>query len=340
LFFEKHEGKMRKNLLSFIGICTWLYISCASAGPVKTGEATGIPLDRALSDIAAYFAESLPANTRIALLNIQSEAPLLSDYILEELWIHFEDSKSFILVERQNLELIQKEIEYQYSGMVSDESSLSIGHQFGPQTLMYGAITPMGREYRLVIRTTDVEKSVTSIRTAAVMPDRRFTALLEKPPANKADGRAGISMANALYSGSGNPWQFTVSTDKSSGNYRDGDYMTLRIYAERDAWFKITHIDVNGNTQTIYPASPHDHNFIRAGETRQIPDNTQFRMGKPYGEEIILVGAYEKPFALQPRPAAALSDNLLVRGITVESADTYAEMRPAATAQFRYRIGP
>ena len=116
--------------------------------------------------------------------------------------------------------------------------------------------------------------------------------------------------------------------------------MTLRVYSERDAWFKITHMDVHGSAQVIYPVSPRDNNFIRAGETRQIPDNTRFKMGKPYGEEMILVGAYERSFVIQGGPAAPLSHGLVVRGITVEQEDTRTEMRPVATAKFTYRINP
>jgi hypothetical protein len=166
-------------------------------------------------------------------------------------------------------------MEYQYSGMVSDESIQSIGHQFGPQTLVYGSITQIGREYRLVVRATDVEKAVTSIRSVTVNADRRLEALLE----GKADGRAGESMANALYSGLNNPWRFTVQTDKPGGDYHDS-------------------------------------------------------------EEMILVGAYEKPFVVQQNLTGPLSNNLLVRGITVESKDTRTDIRPVATSKFTYSIGP
>jgi hypothetical protein len=219
--------------------------------------------------------------------------------------------------------------------MVSDESVQSVGNQFGPQTLVYGKITRLGKEYRLVVYATDVERAVTSIRSAMVSPDRRFAALLEKP----SGARTGVNMANALYSDEGNTWRLTVQTDKSDGDYHDGDYMTLRIYSEKDAWFKVTHIDVNGNAQVIYPVSPRDNNFIKSGETRQIPDNTRFKMTKPYGEEMILVGAYEKPFVIQPNSIAPLSANFLVRGITVEREDTQMDIRPVATAKFTYRIG-
>jgi hypothetical protein len=304
-----------------------------SANPSYTEK--GVSLDEALADIAAYYMDHLPANTNIALLTVESDAQALSDYIFEELWIHFEDSRSFALVDRRNLELIQRELEYQYSGNVSEESAQSIGKQFGAQTLVYGKMTRLGGEYRLVIHATDVERAVTSIRAAAVIPNPRFAALLEAPKG----GAAEVNLANALYSGAGNPWRFTAQTDRVGGDYRDGDYMTLRIYSEKDAWFKITHIDVYGDTQVIYPLSPRDNNFIRAGETRQIPDNTRFRMTKPYGEEMILVGAYETPFVVQWNSTAPLSNNSLVRGITVEREDA-AIMRPVATAKCAYRIAP
>ncbi|MDR1219526.1 MAG: DUF4384 domain-containing protein [Treponema sp.] len=306
----------------------------ASVDARYTGD--GVSLDEALSDIAAYYTENLPANTKIALIDFESDARLLSDYILEELWIRFEDSASFTLVDRRNLDLIRKELKYQHSGNVSEESAQSVGRQFGAQTLVYGKITRLGGEYRLVVHATDVERAVASIRSAQVRPDPRFAAILENP----SGGAAGANMANALYSGVGNPWRFTAQTDRSDGEYHDGDYMTLQIYSERDAWFKITHIDVHGDAQVIYPVSPRDNNFIRAGETRRIPDNTRFRMTTPYGEEMILVGAYEKRFVIQKHTAAPLSNSLLVRGITVEREDTRTDIRPVATARFTYRIGP
>jgi len=131
-------------------VCVLLAISCVSQEPKKVIEPAsteiGIPkepintgssasLDLALSDIAAYYVKNIPSSTKIALLNFEAETQLLSDYIFEELWISFEDSRSFILVDRKNLELIEKEMSYQYSGMVSDESMQSLGHQLGAQTL-------------------------------------------------------------------------------------------------------------------------------------------------------------------------------------------------------------
>jgi len=122
------------------------------------------------------------------------------------------------------------------------------------------------------------------------------------------------------------------------GIYYDGDYMTMRVYSQRDCYFRIIHVDVNGNTQVIYPVLARDNNFIRAGETRSIPDNTRYRMGQPYGEELILAAAYERPFS-QVQQSGTLSAESISRGIVVED-NNNASMNPSAAARFSYTILP
>jgi hypothetical protein len=142
------------------------------------------------------------------------------------------------------------------------------------------------------------------------------------------------------YAGRNNRWAFTITADVLDGIYRDGDYMTMRLYSAQDCYFRIVHVDVNGNTQVIYPTSPQDNNFIRAGETRRIPDNTRYRMGQPFGEEMILAAAYDHPFALNAQPGTGtLSADSITRSLTAES-DSRSTMNPSATAMFSYTILP
>jgi len=294
-----------------------------------------VTIDAAIKKIASYFSNNLASKSNVALIAFETENKTLSDYIFEEFWIYFEDNSSFGLVDRKNLEMINKEMSYQLSGMVSDDSAKSIGHQFGPQTLVYGKLVQMGKEYRLSVYATDVERATSSVRAANIKSDKRLAALLEK----QAAGNDGINMANILYAGLDNPFQFTVQTDKSNGIYHDGDYMTMRIFSAKDAYFKVTHIDVGGNTQVIYPATSRDNNFIKAGQTRDIPDNTKFKMTKPYGEEIILVAAYDAPFSVSRQTASSpVSNNVITRGLVVESAETKTNIQPVATAKFTYSI--
>jgi len=323
-------------LLSFLLIA--LFLSCTShkpATPVDEYSKDSITIDTAIPKIASYFSSNLASKSNVALVSFETENKTLSDYIFEEFWIYFEDNSSLVLIDRKNLEMINKEMNYQMSGMVSDDSAKSIGHQFGAQTLLYGKLVKIGKEYRLSVYATDVERATSNLRVANIKPDKRLAALLEKP----VNENAGINMANVLYSGSDNPFQFTVQTDKSNGLYHDGDYMTMQIFSAKDAYFKVTHIDVNGNAQVIYPTTSRDNNYIKAGQTRNIPDNTKFKMTKPYGDEIILVAAYDAPFTVPRQTASApVSNNVIARGFAVENTETQTSIQPVATAKFTYSI--
>jgi len=62
-------------------------------------------------------------------------------------------------------------------------------------------------------------------------------------------------------------------------------------------------------------------------------------MTKPYGEETILVAAYDTPFTVSRQAASApVSNNVIARGLVVENAETQTTIQPVATAKFTYSI--
>jgi hypothetical protein len=215
------------------------------------------------------------------------------------------------------------------------------------QAIVAGSYSHLDKDAEVSIRlvSTGGNRAVLSsarfVIPAAELERRRLSLLPEKDNAviTKAEFEA-KQQAVDPYAGKNNKWAFTVIPDVLDGIYYDGDYMSMQVYSERDCYFRIIHVDVNGNTQVIYPTSANDNNFIRAGQTRRIPDNTRFRMRPPYGEEIILAAAYERPFALNQRPGAVpLSADSITRGLEVES-DSHAAISPSATAKFSYTILP
>ena len=477
-----------------------LALSACGSAAQKTPRAAysqdSLALDAAISEAAAYFTGRLPSGAKLALIPFDAPAGRLSDYVFEELWKRFEDSGSFVMVDRRNLERIEAEIKLQYeTGRVDDAAMVSITKQYGAQILVHGQAAPLGNEYRITVYATDVETATSSQRAFMIRPDSRLASLLnasaddeveravqamaravnqktviaigrisyadtqtvsnlsawlknsiiagaqkqrdkfqvasesesadfaaasrgltvEAPAANAAvggassaansgatsaiqavvtgsysplddgaevslrlvsssgnravlaserfvisgaelqrrklsllpeKGNAAISKAEfdakqqAInpYAGKNNRWAFTVTPEVLDGIYRDGDYMYMRVYSARDCYFRIIHVDVNGNTQVIYPTSPNDNNFIRAGETRRLPDITRYRMGQPYGEELILASAYERRFT-PGQLSGALSADSISRGLTVEG-DNRAQISPAATAKFSYTILP
>jgi hypothetical protein len=177
---------------------------------------------------------------------------------------------------------------------------------------------------------------------AAELERRRLSLLPEKDNAviSRVEFEAKQKAVDP-YAGKNNRFAFTVSPDDLDGVYYDGEYMTMRLYAGRDCYFRILHVDVNGTAQVIYPVTALDNNFIRAGETRSIPDNTRYRMGAPYGEEYILAAAWDRPFVSGTEGAGQISDSVISRGLMVESLEAAGKgsrMSPAATAKFSYTI--
>ena len=213
------------------------------------------------------------------------------------------------------------------------------------EAVVIGNFSPLdsGAEVMLQMVSTSGNKAVLAssnfVISASELERRRLSLL---PETNNAvisrDDFETRQQAIGPYSGSNNRWAFTITPDVLDGIYYDGDYMTMRVYSQRDCYFRIIHVDVNGNTQVIYPLSARDNNFIRAGETRRIPDNTRYRMVQPFGEELILGAAYERPFT-QGQQSGTLSAESISRGIVVED-NNHTNMSPSATARFSYTILP
>jgi hypothetical protein len=138
--------------------------------------------------------------------------------------------------------------------------------------------------------------------------------------------------------------------NKENRTYFDGDAMTISLYASRDCWFKVYHIDVNNQMQLIYPSQTDRNNTLRANTVRVIPDNTVFKLGAPYGEETILAVFSGIPFEnlekdmLYPVPATRDSINRAAgrRGLTVQQAANIPDAPPEKTmaVRFSYTILP
>ncbi|MDR1788067.1 MAG: DUF4384 domain-containing protein [Treponema sp.] len=313
--------------------------ACATGGAgTQSGRGAPVTLDEAMETFAKHLAVKLPARAQIALVTFDADTRTLADYIFEELWNSLETVADFVMLDRKNCDLIAQELRYQTSGKVSEDSAHRIGQQFGADFIVYGKCAPLGNEYRITLYASNVETAEATIKPFNLKSDKRLAALAQQSSAAVSED-AGVNLANALYNDTGNPFRFVVRADKANGVYYDGEYMKMEIYSAQDAYLQVTHIDVKGNAQVIYPASQSDNPFIKAGETRVIPDNTAFKMTAPYGDEMILVAAYDKPFIIHNGEAAPLSAELITRGMVVEGADSTA-LRPVATAKAVYRINP
>ncbi|MDR1239917.1 MAG: CsgG/HfaB family protein [Treponema sp.] len=137
-----------------------------------------VTLDDALADIGQYFTGRLPARSKVVVLNIRSNSGRLSEYVIEELTVKLVNTGRLTVVDRQNLDMIREEMDFQMSGEVSDESAQSIGRKLGAQTIVSGSIDDLDNVLRLRVRAISVETAqILGIQTANVGIDRVLATL-------------------------------------------------------------------------------------------------------------------------------------------------------------------
>ena len=138
----------------------------------------GFSLLEAIEQSAKKIAEELPVDSRVAIVAFKSENTNLSDYIMEELNGALFD-RDIEVADRQNLEYIYKELGFQMSGEVSDESAVSIGKFLGAQLVISGQLTNVGGIYRYMVSAIDVEKAVrTSVSRFNVRNDQSMKRIV------------------------------------------------------------------------------------------------------------------------------------------------------------------
>jgi len=161
-----------------------LLLSCVSAS-VPAPDAP-LNLDAALSLWTDYLADRLPPEAGLAVVPVQSPADNLSNYITDTVVMCLVNKDRFIVIERAELDALQKEQAYQMSGGVSDETAVSIGHQLGAGVIITGALTEAGGKYVLRLKAIDVRTArIPGTRVYKIKPDNTLTALLKQPPQKK-----------------------------------------------------------------------------------------------------------------------------------------------------------
>jgi len=152
---------------------TWRYGGMVSLVIQSTFplDAVAPTLDHAIMDALNRTADEiiaeLPRNTILAVLSISSADPgLPSDFVIDELIHMLVSAKKFTVVERERLDLLNAEINFQYSGDVDDNSAVSLGKQLGASTVITGSIGGSGALRRFRTRVLDVQTAAILFTTA------------------------------------------------------------------------------------------------------------------------------------------------------------------------------
>jgi TolB-like protein len=156
------------------------------AGILTAQEA--VPLGDAIIEAAGEIQGKVRRNSKLAILDISSRSGRLSDYILEELMAEIVNGSYVTVIEREELDLIAEELEYQSSSGVSDRSAARAGKMLGAQYIVTGTFDQADDNYRLRIKVIEVE-------TAAIRLMFNETVLNDTMVANLMGPRRGGTAA-------------------------------------------------------------------------------------------------------------------------------------------------
>ena len=193
--------KMRKIIFAFM----FSLIGVA----VSFSQSKGVTIDNALNQAAEKFSSSLKSGTTVAILGISSSYSELSEYMLGELTTDVVQLRKLQVVTRANLDVIKKEMNFQLSGEVSDETMQQLGAKTGAETVISGTFKPLGTFYVLDIQAFDVTTAaiqdvyrvnVASDETLELLTKKKVVSASGKIQSNDytAGERLGIGFQNIL----------------------------------------------------------------------------------------------------------------------------------------------
>jgi hypothetical protein len=116
--------------------------------------------EEAVNRASEKFINSLPENKTIAVTGVKSRDTETAAFITNMLQNRLVDAKKFTVVNREDLDAINSELQFQYSEDVDDASKVALGRRAGADIVIIGDISGSGNDRRLNLKAVDVEKNV------------------------------------------------------------------------------------------------------------------------------------------------------------------------------------
>ena len=156
---------------------SFIIITCKS-NPNKVNNRD--ELEIAIREVSDYLNSKIKPNSKVVFLNIQSNYPDFSEYIISILSENAVNDNVFSVVERQQLDIIRNELNFQLSGEVSDKSAQSIGQMLGAQIIVSGTLAKIGALYRLQIKAIEVQSAAIQGQFSRNIPENMTIVALTK----------------------------------------------------------------------------------------------------------------------------------------------------------------
>ena len=147
-------------------------------------------LDSVLSAAGADMVAPLEKGAILCILAFSAPTQDMSEYIQTQLTSKATETGVVKVVTRTHMDKVNRELDFQMTGLVSDETALSICQRLGATAIVFGQMKELDNKYTLELRMLDVE-------TGAYILLRTYTV----PRSSKAEqllGRAAIYRKTAL----------------------------------------------------------------------------------------------------------------------------------------------
>jgi hypothetical protein len=201
------------------GIFCAVLLACGS--PARVSAQFFTPpneLDAAIRETSNYLNKQLRKGNKLMILNVQSDYPALSEYIIDELTANTVNDRVFPVVDRQQLDAIRAELSFQMSGEVDDATAQSLGRMAGAQVIISGAVSRIGSLYRLRVRALSVQTAQIEGQFNRNIPDAPTIMALVNSKATGYGGGAGADSGAAQA-----PAKGTAAVTAAPVSYKTGD---------------------------------------------------------------------------------------------------------------------
>jgi hypothetical protein len=210
---------LKRAGLVLIGV---LFLACGS-GPSAASKSSD-ELDAAIRETSDYLNKQLPKGNKLVILNVQSEFPALSEYIIDELIANTVNDRVFSVVDRQQLNTIRAELDFQMSGEVDDNTAQALGRMAGAQIIISGAISKIGDLYRLRVRALSVQTAAIEAQFNKNIPNNPTVAALVRSQATGYGGeQTATSRPTAPVSQPAPAAQVQAPVEPPTPTYKIGD---------------------------------------------------------------------------------------------------------------------
>ena len=127
----------------------------------------------------------------------------------------------------------------------------------------------------------------------------RWTNAADPPPQVPT-----VGVADAIFNDKPS-FLVAAEVNRPTREYREGDFLTIRVTSEEDAYLYVLYQQADGQIFQVFPNKFQQVNLVKARQAVRVPaesDLFRWSVGAPYGKEVVKVIATKEPVDILSKP--------------------------------------